>query len=142
MFGTRYSARATAFGDLDDDGDVDVVMTTLNGKVRVFRNDAPRQDVLVVELRNKRGSRQIAAVVELIRGDSVQRRWIHGGSFQSVDAAAAYFAVSRAKDGDAWKLRVTWPGGETAEHAGVGLNRKITVTEGAAAFETTPLRGR
>jgi hypothetical protein len=50
--------------------------------------------------------------------------------------------VSRAKDGDPWKLRVTWPGGETAEHAGVGLNRKITVTEGAAAFETTPLRGR
>jgi len=142
MFGTRYSARATAFGDLDDDGDVDVVMTTLNGKVRVFRNDAPRQDVLVVELRNNGGSRQTAAVVELLRGDTVQRRWIHGGSFQSVDAAAAYFGMGQTKGGDPWKLRVTWPSGKSVEHSGVGLNRKITVTEGAAAFETKRLRGR
>jgi hypothetical protein len=140
MFGTRYSARATAFGDLDGDGDVDVVMTTLNGKVRVFRNDAPRQDVLVVELLNKRGSHEPAALVQLIRGDTVQRRWLHGGSFQSADAAAAYFGVGQAKDGDPWKLRVTWPSGKSVEHSGAGLNRKITVTEGAAAFETTPLR--
>jgi len=142
MFGTRYSARATAFGDLDDDGDVDVVMTTLNGKVRVFRNDATRQNVLVVELRDKRGSRQVAALVELTYGDTVQRRWIHGGSFQSVDAAAAYFGVGQGNDGDPWKLRVVWPSGETAQHSGVGVNRKITVTEGAAVVEAVPLRGR
>ena len=49
MFKNQYSARATAFGDIDDDGEVDVVMTTLNGPVRIFRNDSPQRSVLVVE---------------------------------------------------------------------------------------------
>jgi hypothetical protein len=130
MFGTRYSARSAAFGDLDGDRDVDVVMTTLHGRVRVFRNEAPGQDSLVVELRDKRGSSHVTgAVVVLDYGDAVQRRWIHGGSFQSVDAPAAYFGLAGLKDAEGWKLQVTWPNGKTTQRKGKDLNRKITIQE-------------
>ena len=142
VFDTPHSGRATAFGDVDDDGDVDIVMSTLNGKVRLLRNDAPWADVVVVELRDPRGSRFAhGSVVELIAGQRVQRRWITGGSYQSVDAPMAYFATAGGV-ADKLELRVIWPDGTSVTHTGVPLNRRVVVAQRASKFESVPLRGR
>ena len=141
MFGTAYSGRAAAFGDLDGDGDVDVVLTTLNGRVRVFRNDAPLRDVLVVELRGRSGSRQLSGcMVELIGAETSRRRWVGGGSFQSADAAVAYFGLAgKTQRADGLRLRVTWPDGKRSEYTGVPPNRRIVLTEGSSAVDVSPL---
>ena len=141
MFGTAYSGRAAAFGDLDGDGDVDVVLTTLNGRVRMFRNDAPLRDVLVVELRGRSGSRQLSGcMVELIGAETSRRRWVGGGSFQSADAAVAYFGLAgNTQRADGLRLRVTWPDGKHSEYTGVPPNRRIVLTEGRPEFEVYPL---
>jgi hypothetical protein len=141
MFRKAYSGRAAAFGDLDDDGDVDVVMLTLNDLVRVFRNEAPHRDVAVVELRAEKGNRHgLGSSVELTSGKLVQRRWIHGGSYQSVDAPEAYFGLPSGSE--ELRLRVRWANGATAEYADVPTNRRIVLVEGDAGFETAPLTGR
>jgi hypothetical protein len=143
MFETRYSGRGTAFGDIDDDGDVDIVMSTLNEPVRVFRNDAPRRDVVVVELRGKPGNlRGLGSLVELVSGEAVQRRWIHGGSYQTVDAPLAYFGLGESFDRKRLVLRVTWDDGTVSEHHGVPANRRIVITEGKEAFGVAKLSGR
>ena len=142
MYTKAYSGRAAAFGDLDDDGDVDIVMLTLNELVRVFRNDAPRRDVVVVQLTARGGNRHgLGSVVELIAGDHVQRRWIRGGSYQSVDAPVAYFGLGKAA-GTPVRLRVRWAGGETVDYGKVPLNRKTLVVEGQTALRSVPLGGR
>ncbi len=143
MFTSRYAGRSTAFGDIDDDGDVDVVMTTLNGPVHVFRNDSPRSNVVVVELKRGGGNhRGLGSMVELLAGDTVQRRWIHGGSYQSADAPVAYFAVGATAPSRELAVRVTWPDGSTIEHRGIPVNRKITILQGAEAPRTARLAGR
>lgn len=136
VFSRRYSGRSAAFGDLDDDGDVDIVMTTLNGPVTIFRNDARPGPALVVELLGDGGNhRGIGALVEL-RTDPVQRRWIGGGSYQSWDATRAYFGLPGVAKAD---LRIVWPGGSVQEVPGVPVNRRVLVRR-ADGYESSPLR--
>lgn len=106
--------RAAAFGDLDGDGDIDVVVGELNGSVRILRNDQAGGSWLIVELRDERpgaGNRRgLGSRVELRAGDLVQRRWIYsGGSFQSASIPAAHFGVpSGATD---LQIHIVWPDG-------------------------------
>jgi hypothetical protein len=142
VFDRHYPGRALAFGDLDDDGDVDFVLTSLNDPVRVFRNDSPRADVVVVELRGKAGNlRGLGSLVELEAADGVQRRWIHGGSYLAVDDPAAYFALATAPASRS-VVRVRWPDGTRTEHVDLPPNHRITIIEGQQRFRARVLRGR
>ncbi len=113
----RYHARATAFGDLDRDGDVDVVMTTLNGPVVVLRNDAPPRRSLTVRIDDPPPNRHgYGSLVELVTPAGVQRRWITGGgSFQSADAPEAYFGLGDLPPDAPLTLRVRRPDGSKTE---------------------------
>jgi hypothetical protein len=142
IFDTPYPGRSTAFGDLDGDGDVDVVMTTLNDKVQLFRNDTGAHPVVVVELRGASGSRFAhGSRVELLVGERVQRRWLSGGSYQSVDAPQAFFALPGGTKGGL-KLRVTWPDGTVQELDGIPVDRRVIVKRGSKKLQAEPLRGR
>jgi len=143
IFARHYPARSTAFGDIDGDGDVDVVMTTLNARVRVFRNDSPHRPVIVVDLRSARGAAQVqGALIELVVGDRTWRHWITGGSYQSSDAPVAYFAPGPLAEGVKPTVRVTWPNGKKAVYPGIPLDSVVTITEGEPTLRTAPLRGR
>ncbi len=125
----RYHARATAFGDLDRDGDVDVVMTTLGGPVHLLRNETPRKRTLVVALEQAGGNpRGYGARVELQTPTGTQRRWITGsGSFQSVDAPEAYFGLANLGDDAPRVLVVRWPDGKETRIDSPPLDRRLTV---------------
>src|SRR6185295_17317738 len=100
------------------------------------------RDVVVVTPRAVSGGRRVpGAMVELEVGGVRQRRWIGGGSFQSVDAADAYFALGGAGS-DEVTLSVTWPGGKTTEHKAVPRNRRIELTSSADSLKALPLPGR
>ncbi len=138
MFTSRYSGRATAFGDIDEDGDVDVVMTTLNGPVRIFRNDSPRRAVMVVELQGPHGNpRGLGSMVELIAGQAGQRRWIHGGSYQSFNAPRCYFGLGRLSPDTKLTVRVAWPDGQITEHHGISPNRRVVIPHTGGGFKST-----
>lgn len=140
MFAKKYSGRATAFGDLDGDGDVDIVMTTLNGPVHIFRNDIAATGRLAVALRGRGGDRHAyGASVELASGGTVLgRRWIGGGSYQSGDAPCAYFGIP-ADRGDL-ELRVRWLDGQRSVHAGVQPGHAVLIRAGQPTVEARPLR--
>ncbi len=137
-FETPLKGRAVAFGDIDNDGDVDIVHTTLNDRVRIWRNESPRACVAVVELKqDSHNHRAYGSMVELSVGGKTYRRWITGGgSFQSANAPVAYFGLGDIKDTEA-VLNITWPDGAKTTVKNVPLNKRLTVTP--KSFQATDL---
>jgi len=121
--------RSAAFGDLDGDGDVDMVVGELNGPVRVIENDGAGAHHLVVELADRRagvGNRHgLGSRVVLRQGAATQTRWIFsGGSFQAASAAYAHFGLPTA---DPVRLEVTWSDGVRQAVEDVSVDRRLVV---------------
>ncbi len=121
----------TAFADFDSDGRIDVVVTTLDGPARLFRNTtANAGHWLAVNLRGHRSNRQgLGAVVRLTLAD---RRQITGHATTSVGYASSSEPLVRFGLGEnrlAAKLEVVWPGGRKQELANVAADRVVRIEE-------------
>lgn len=134
---TPMVARGTAYGDLDGDGDLDVVITTNGGAARVLRNDSDRaQGVLRVRTTGVESNRDgIGAHVQITVGG--QRRWQivkTGSSYLSQSELPLTFGLGTAAVVD--EVRVTWPSGRVDVATKVPANRQITIREGSGVVES------
>jgi hypothetical protein len=126
---TRRCDRSAAFGDLDLDGDVDIVVTGLNEPVLVLENVGTHVGRwLQVELRDPRpgarNPRGLGARLELSGPAASQVRWIHtAGSYHASSPPVAHFGLG-AELGP-WRLHVRWPDGHVQETALSGVERRL-----------------
>ncbi|MDZ4830747.1 MAG: CRTAC1 family protein [Phycisphaerae bacterium] len=128
--------RTAVFADLDRDGDVDVIIGELNGKLRVIRNDhtlpsaSAAKDWLIVEPRDLRkgvGNRHAVGAVLTARSkdaagkELVQRRWAWaGGPFMSNVSPELHFGFPAGTT--EVTLELVWPDGtkDTKERVALG----------------------
>ncbi len=125
--------------DLDQDGDLDVVVTNSNGPARLYRNDIPDQGAWL-QIRAwlpalKRDA--VGALVQIRVGDRWQTRpVIHSRSYLSSGEAGAHFGLGSALRTD--EILVTWPDGDVETFPGSDANQLLVLRrgEGRAASAT------
>ncbi|MDA2929441.1 CRTAC1 family protein [Acidobacteria bacterium AH-259-O06] len=125
-------SRGAAFGDIDNDGDVDIILTNSNGPVRLLINEiGSRSHWLEVRLEGRESNLEgIGARVAVLReGQKPLWRRVHrDGSYLSVNDARVHFGL-----GDQGRLQgvvVDWPAGKTEIWTNVRPDSVATLRQG------------
>jgi enediyne biosynthesis protein E4 len=125
----RASARGLAVGDYDDDGDLDLLLSVIDGPPLLLRNDSTSQGHwLKVRPLNQHGSPAINARVTATTGVSRQLRELRSGSsYQSQNALEVHFGLGKATTIDS--LKIVWPGGREKVLFAIKTDQTLTVRE-------------
>ena len=127
FFATNHAMRGAAFGDLDDDGDLDVVIVRLDGPPAILANESPEPGNWVrFALQGARGNPEaIGATVDVHAGGQVFQRLIRGGdSYLSVNDRRALIGLGKLAAID--KVEILWPSGRKTTLKGSDVTLKQT----------------
>jgi hypothetical protein len=126
--------RGAAYGDFDNNGDLDLLITENNGPARLLRNDGGSgNDFLRVKTVGTRSNRDgIGAVVRLTtnRGARMVQMVKSGSSYLSQSEMILTFGLGKPDDGRMIALEIVWPSGTKQSLRRIKANQVITVQEG------------
>lgn len=118
-----------ALGDLDNDGDLDVVVNNLNEAASVYRNNAAAERI-AVRLKGRGNTQGVGARVRLIGAVMQSQEMISGGRYVSGDQAMRVFAAGESLKPT--RLEVTWRNGAQTIISNVQPNRVYEIDEASA----------
>ena len=130
-------SRGSAAGDLDNDGDVDLIINNLDGAPTLLRNDGGnRRNFLVVDLEGRTINRgAVGAIVTVSAAGLVQRAERRAGdSYLSRSDPRLHFGLGARTKVDS--IEVRWPSGTVQRFDAVPANTFIKIVEGASAPQT------
>ena len=131
--------RALATGDVDNDGDLDFLLTSNGGAAALLRNDGGnRSNALIVRLVGVTASRDaIGARLRLTAGSRTQVREVFtGGSYLGQSDIRQHFGLGAATTVD--RIEIRWPDGKIETIPGLDANQIVTIREGAGVVERVP----
>jgi hypothetical protein len=136
-------ARGAAYADFDNDGDLDVVVSTNNGPARLLRNENGNQnDLLRVKTVGTRSNRDgIGAKVTVTTADGQHRtQMVHdGSSYLSQSELPLTFGLGPPGTNSAVSVQIIWPSGKKESFNGVKANQTITLEEGKGMIVALPI---
>jgi enediyne biosynthesis protein E4 len=131
VFQERRVWRGLAYGDWDNDGDPDLLVTTCGGKPALLRNDGgnARPWLQVKAIAAGNNWEGIGAKVVVVAGGLRQSGWIRGGSsYCSQNELKAFFGLGSASRADT--VEVLFPSGHREVVTSVAAGQMIVVQEG------------
>jgi enediyne biosynthesis protein E4 len=139
LCGTPNVARGLAYGDVDGDGALDVLVTTVAGRARLFRNVAPgrghwlmvraldpalKRDAYGAEVTVRAGGRALVCLVQ------------PGSSYLCSNDPRAHFGLGEA--GHVEGVEVLWPDGTKETFPGGRADRRVTLKKGEGTARVPP----
>jgi len=136
----RHCGRGAAFGDFDNDGDMDVLIMNVNEPPTLLRNDAPLGNHWIkIRLEGTKSNRSAIGARVLVRyGGKVQvQEQCSQSSFLSSNDPRLHFGLGAATTAD---VEVHWPSGLVESLKSVPSNQLITLREGSGQVKGRPFR--
>jgi hypothetical protein len=132
VFAKADVGRGAAFGDIDNDGDVDVLVGNNNGPARLLLNQTVPKHWIGLRVLGPGGRDMLGARVEIARppARSLWRRARADGSYASANDPRVVAGLGDAVESPV--VRVTWPGGTTKTWSGLPIDRYSTLREGSS----------
>ena len=126
-----HSSRGCAFGDFDNDGDIDVLIVNMNEPPSLLRNDlAGKQNWLKIKLVGAKSNRSaIGARVVAHYGNKTQAQALASqSSYYSCNDPRLHFGLGDAKDAT---VDIYWPSGAHERYPQIAVNQLVTIREGS-----------
>ncbi len=135
------SSRGCAFGDFDNDGDLDALVMNMNEPPQLLRNDyndARRRgpnNWLQVKLTGTKSNRTAIGARVIVRsGSNVQAQEVTSqSSYYSHNDLRLHFGMGTSLKAD--QIEIRWPGGQTETIKNVALNQLVKIKEGAGIIK-------
>jgi len=135
LVGQRDVSRGLAYGDIDNDGDLDLLLTNTAGPPRLLRNDSPRKGhwISVRAVDPSHGGRdEYGARVSVYAGGRSFPGLVNpGSSYLSSHDPRVHFGLGDAAMIE--KFEVRWPDGVQEVFLGTGVDQSVTLVRGEGA---------
>jgi hypothetical protein len=135
-----HCSRGCAFGDFDNDGDIDILIVNLNEPPSLLRNDiSGNSHWLKVKLQGVKSNRAAVGARVTVRyaGKVQAQEVLSQSSFYSANDSRLHFGLGTA---DTAEVEIRWPNGGVEKIARVGADRLIVVKEGSGIVRTDEFR--
>jgi enediyne biosynthesis protein E4 len=133
-------ARGAAYGDFDNDGDLDLLITSNNGPARLLRNDGGNQNNLLRIKTVGTTSNRDGIGARIVVKSGNQKLWCMvktGSSYASQSELPVTFGLGKAEK--VTSVEITWPGGRVETVPDVSANQAITIQEGKGIIASQPI---
>jgi len=135
------ASRGAAFADYDNDGDMDVLINSVNGPPELLRADSSNQNnwIKIKTIGTKSNRDGIGARLKCVTADGSQIDEVRsGGSYYSQNDLRVHFGVG--KNQRIKTIEIRWPSGQLETLSDLAVNQLITVKEGSGIVRSTRLR--
>ncbi len=130
VFSMPRASRGVAFGDLNNDGFIDIAVNCLNGPAMIIRNEGNGNHWLLVNTVGSKSNRDgIGARIKVVGSSGAEQYGIVSttGSYQSSSDKRVHFGLGQDKT--AKLVEITWPGGTVQKIEDVAADQILQVTE-------------
>jgi hypothetical protein len=139
-FQPELVSRGLAAGDIDNDGDMDLLITNNNDRPNLLLNEGDHGNAILVRLVGTTGNRSgIGARLTLVvAGQRLVREVQSGSSYLSQNDLRVHFGLGAAAGAE--RLDIRWPGGAAETVQGLPANHVVTIREGQGVVSRAPFR--